>query len=410
MLGRHDDDDDDERCCRICLQDDDPDDMLAPCHCRGTAKWVHRECLDLWRTNERDRAFGQCTECQFRYLFETPSSSSSSSSQRAWTRRAGFCLFLSRDFGLVLVIVQLMIALLGWLAMTIDRAYDSVLLSTLSGKNCDTPDDYAAAHRFLWCHHPLAVYYLCGVLGLLVLLGLSGSTVFCGNGCQIPDLSADNADADDDASPAAAQEQEQRQQQRFLYYQSQRRYRRHRYWTCDCCCDCCFYPGYHRHQYYYPSPYYYYYPPPHHSGDSCCHCPSLSAGAASSSSSTGGGGGHGDDMAHIMLVMLLIFLVVMAVIGFFVGLFLAVVIGQKIVQRHMFRLQKRQLVHEFRVVDLSSPSSAANLVEGPTAQELHQEDEESNGGGGMEMPLRKTACASLHPDDELHLRKLGLME
>ena len=42
-----------DKCCRICLHEDDPDDMLAPCHCKGTAKWVHRECLDLWRTNEK---------------------------------------------------------------------------------------------------------------------------------------------------------------------------------------------------------------------------------------------------------------------------------------------------------------------------------------------------------------------
>ena len=32
--------------CRICLSSDDHETLIAPCPCRGSAKWVHRECLD----------------------------------------------------------------------------------------------------------------------------------------------------------------------------------------------------------------------------------------------------------------------------------------------------------------------------------------------------------------------------
>jgi hypothetical protein len=31
--------------CRICLEDNDQETMVRPCACRGTAEWVHRECL-----------------------------------------------------------------------------------------------------------------------------------------------------------------------------------------------------------------------------------------------------------------------------------------------------------------------------------------------------------------------------
>lgn len=31
--------------CRICLEDTDPESMLRPCACRGTAEWIHRRCL-----------------------------------------------------------------------------------------------------------------------------------------------------------------------------------------------------------------------------------------------------------------------------------------------------------------------------------------------------------------------------
>lgn len=28
------------------------DDLIAPCHCRGTQKYVHRSCLDNWRSTK----------------------------------------------------------------------------------------------------------------------------------------------------------------------------------------------------------------------------------------------------------------------------------------------------------------------------------------------------------------------
>ncbi|XP_052487874.1 uncharacterized protein LOC105782931 isoform X1 [Gossypium raimondii] len=34
--------------CRICLEIDGRD-FIAPCKCKGTSKYVHRECLDHWR-------------------------------------------------------------------------------------------------------------------------------------------------------------------------------------------------------------------------------------------------------------------------------------------------------------------------------------------------------------------------
>ncbi|XP_026391389.1 uncharacterized protein LOC113286947 isoform X3 [Papaver somniferum] len=35
--------------CRICLETDERG-FIAPCMCKGTAKYVHRECLDQWRS------------------------------------------------------------------------------------------------------------------------------------------------------------------------------------------------------------------------------------------------------------------------------------------------------------------------------------------------------------------------
>ncbi|KAL3579587.1 hypothetical protein D5086_021091 [Populus alba] len=37
--------------CRICL-DNEGEDLIAPCHCKGTQKYVHRSCLDNWRSTK----------------------------------------------------------------------------------------------------------------------------------------------------------------------------------------------------------------------------------------------------------------------------------------------------------------------------------------------------------------------
>jgi hypothetical protein len=52
--------------CRICLEDDPKQGLIAPCKCKGTSKWVHRECLETWR-QERLLASIQCSVCKFEY-------------------------------------------------------------------------------------------------------------------------------------------------------------------------------------------------------------------------------------------------------------------------------------------------------------------------------------------------------
>jgi E3 ubiquitin-protein ligase DOA10 len=34
--------------CRICLQDDNLQELIRPCICKGTHRFVHRECASEW--------------------------------------------------------------------------------------------------------------------------------------------------------------------------------------------------------------------------------------------------------------------------------------------------------------------------------------------------------------------------
>jgi negative regulator of sigma E activity len=83
----------------------------------------------------------------------------------------------------------------------------------------------------------------------------------------------------------------------------------------------------------------------------------------------------------------------MAIIGLFLLLIIGVIVCQRIVQRYLFLLQKRTLVQEFQVVDLSrSSNNYCNSI--------------YNNDG----PFESVNQIRLHADDIQHLRKLGLLD
>ena len=50
--------------CRICLDEDG--ELFSPCLCRGSVKYVHRECLNTWLAAAQDPL--RCTICRAPYL------------------------------------------------------------------------------------------------------------------------------------------------------------------------------------------------------------------------------------------------------------------------------------------------------------------------------------------------------
>ena len=61
-----------QKLCRICQdEDEDEDDLFAPCRCNGSSKYVHRSCLERWRTttsNPEHRT--SCAECKAPYTLQ----------------------------------------------------------------------------------------------------------------------------------------------------------------------------------------------------------------------------------------------------------------------------------------------------------------------------------------------------
>ncbi|GKV12142.1 hypothetical protein SLEP1_g23331 [Rubroshorea leprosula] len=106
--------------CRICLETDGRD-FIAPCKCKGTSKYVHRECLDHWRAVREGFAFAHCTTCKAPYYLRVQAAA-----DRKW-RTLKFRFFVTRDILSIFMAVQLVIASLGYLIYLIDSYHNSWL-------------------------------------------------------------------------------------------------------------------------------------------------------------------------------------------------------------------------------------------------------------------------------------------
>ncbi|KAL8152034.1 hypothetical protein V2J09_021842 [Rumex salicifolius] len=140
--------------CRICLETDGRD-FIAPCKCKGTSKYVHRECLDHWRAVKEGFAFAHCTTCKAPYYIRVHVPA-----DRKW-RTLKFRFFVTRDILFIFFLVQLVISLLAYFVYFID-GYQGFWL------------------RHAWSYdREASFYYISGALLFFALLGLSGCFITC---------------------------------------------------------------------------------------------------------------------------------------------------------------------------------------------------------------------------------------
>ncbi|XP_047091136.1 uncharacterized protein LOC124702983 [Lolium rigidum] len=140
--------------CRICLETDGRD-FIAPCKCKGTSKYVHRDCLDHWRAVKEGFAFSHCTTCKAPYYLRVHVHT-----DRKW-RTMKFRFFVTRDILFIFALVQFVISALAYLVHFID-GYQQYWLRTSWGFD-----------------NEVSFYYICGALLFFALLGLSGCFITC---------------------------------------------------------------------------------------------------------------------------------------------------------------------------------------------------------------------------------------
>ncbi|KAF5179965.1 RING/FYVE/PHD zinc finger superfamily protein [Thalictrum thalictroides] len=149
-------------CCRICLEyDGEPDeDLISPCMCKGTQQFVHRSCLDHWRSVKEGFAFSHCTTCKAQFHLRVEKLEDYS-----W-RKTKFRIFVARDVLLVFLAVQTVISLLGGFAYLMDR-------------NGNFRNSFSDGWDRVLSKHPIPFYYCIGVIVLFAMLGFFGLIIHC---------------------------------------------------------------------------------------------------------------------------------------------------------------------------------------------------------------------------------------
>ncbi|XP_060213094.1 uncharacterized protein LOC132640501 [Lycium barbarum] len=279
--------------CRICLETDGRD-FIAPCKCKGTSKYVHRECLDQWRAVKEGFAFSHCTTCKAPFYLRV------NDLHRKW-RTLKFRFFVTTDVLFIFLAVQLIVASLGYLVYVIDK------------------------HQMFWLRlHwgfglELSFYYICGALLFFALMGVSGCFLACFDESVCNDLGQPcrNVLSCCSYDGLCADCHRLRTGRTYICIDSNICSGNCSNSTCECCSDC-------------------------ECGNSCtdCECGNCF-------------GGDGDEPGNpVLLIVALIVLGLFAIFGMFYTVLVATMVGQRIWQRHYHILEKRMLTKEYVVEDV----------------------------------------------------------
>mmetsp|Transcript_29200 Transcript_29200/g.92036 ORF Transcript_29200/g.92036 Transcript_29200/m.92036 type:complete len:302 (-) Transcript_29200:62-967(-) len=161
-----------EGTCRLCFEGGG--DLIAPCLCRGTSKWIHRDCLNNWRVS----ALTNCCECGFQYRMRLERNEELSSEGE--TRRRQLMRRLASQTLAGFVGVQLVILLLGLAIRLVDVHEDLVRMfgfHQVAGH--DKPGTVLEA-----LHYRKLTYYVAGMLLLLALVGGFVCIGLCSIACR----------------------------------------------------------------------------------------------------------------------------------------------------------------------------------------------------------------------------------
>lgn len=105
--------------CRICLEEEPNDhNLIVPCLCRGTQRWVHRRCLDEWRSQDPTSPnFYRCRECQFDYTLVENPEDPEVVSQRNWN----YTYQLTGQMTKLILVILLMILVISLVLYFVSR-------------------------------------------------------------------------------------------------------------------------------------------------------------------------------------------------------------------------------------------------------------------------------------------------
>lgn len=151
--------------------------LIRPCRCKGSQKYVHEGCLQLWRlsntTQSHKQNFWECPTCKFKYRLE----------RMEWSR------MITSPFtriGITIMIVTIAIFVLGFIADPIINLYMNPIntIATVSTKVNSTKK--LKDQNFSWSIHFLKGFASIGIFGIIksMLAMSSWQLIFRGFGVR----------------------------------------------------------------------------------------------------------------------------------------------------------------------------------------------------------------------------------
>ena len=144
--------------CRICLEDSHHrKDFIVPCLCMGTSKYVHRRCLDEWRSQNPDSDnFFRCNTCHYRYEIIDVIQDPKLEANRRKLYNKAIALDIGRMiFGTIMIIMVIM-CMLYCLNM------------------CNIINIRSYMYQYFWISSKFLAYMFAAIIILLIALAIPG--------------------------------------------------------------------------------------------------------------------------------------------------------------------------------------------------------------------------------------------
>ncbi len=292
--------------CRCCHGGcEDGEDFIAPCACAGSVKFVHRHCLDTWRSvSQNPNSFYQCDICHEKYQFEEVIENNNRTQIVFSYLKYG--LLVTFDISLLVFIWQIMVVLCSLFAHLIYLGESIRMRFFPPGASV------------------IGVDYLLGNLLFFFVLGLLGI------GVGFLHLISKCFDSDSNQAPQ--------------YTYSTFDYRRHSYTRSDDLFWMFYFFSWGPYSGYGPSCFFF---SPHCSFGTC----SGDCGNANC-----GGDSNGSGIPIIGIIVLVIVAIIIC-IGVIIGIVLAISLVTYIVHKRITVIKKKEQITKYRVADLEDEDS-----------------------------------------------------
>lgn len=314
--------------CRICHEYGG--DLIKPCRCDGSVKWVHRDCLNRWRASRTNpRSLTNCCECGSQYLLDLKRIIS----HEGEARRRRFVRWIAAQGVMSFGLVQVAIIALGAIIRLIDQKEQLVFFFNFpQNRGGLARNDF---HNALLNHK--TTYYVAGTITFLALLGLggivSGIVYLCTAGRGPVDHSVGTCNCDA--------------------------------WDMYFCADCCHSCSYSCSRCLTA--------PTSLDGECCCDC----SRDCDCSQCNPGSANRDRDCWGLLVSVAVVILVILVLVGVFIAIAMVVVAVQRTLQQYAKLQQVRVLSEEYIVRDLADPEDLGDAESPASADAGAQQRMES---------------------------------